>query len=191
MATAGDILVRYSGKWILAVLALTLLLVVPLIAMAPDEDASSDPGGGVFDVQDDLGDWFDTFVHAQSYVIEARRGDVLTQAVLWEIYQNTQELLAADARGELRKSNFVARQWSGPRVDGLRGRSGKSARISYDDMVRNGLERACHRVLRELGRATGGRLANLPDFGRCPQAPGADRLVLGLKPPPANPLILG
>ena len=36
MAKAGGILVRYSGWWILAGLALTLLLAVPLIAMAPD-----------------------------------------------------------------------------------------------------------------------------------------------------------
>ena len=39
---------RYSGRFILAAAALTLLLIVPLVAMAPEEDASSDPGGDVF-----------------------------------------------------------------------------------------------------------------------------------------------
>ena len=111
MAKAGDLLVRYSGRWILAGLALTLLLVIPLIAMSPDKDASSDPGGDVFDVQDDLGDWFKTFVHAQTYIIEARGGDVLTQAVLWELYQNTQELLAIDERGELAPPNLPAQPY--------------------------------------------------------------------------------
>ncbi len=108
MAKWGDLLVRYSGRWILAGVALTLLLAVPLIAMSPDEDASSDPGGEVFEVQEDLGDWFQTFVHAQAYVVEARGEDVLTQTVLWELYQNTQELLAADERGELAPPDLPA-----------------------------------------------------------------------------------
>lgn len=54
MAKAGNLFVRYSGMWIVVGLAITLLLAVPLIAMSPDEDASSDPGGDVFDLQDDL-----------------------------------------------------------------------------------------------------------------------------------------
>ena len=111
IAKAGDLLVRYSGMCILAGLAITLLLAVPLIAMSPDEDASSDPGGDVFDVQDDLGDWFKTIVHAQSYVVEARGEDVLTQPVLWELYQNTQELLAADERGELAPPDLPAQPY--------------------------------------------------------------------------------
>jgi len=111
MAKAGGILVRYSVWWILAGLALTLLLAVPLITMAPDEDASSDPGGKVFEVQGDLGDWFQTFVHRQAYVVEARGGDVLTQAVLWELYQNTRELLAADERGELAPPDLPAQSY--------------------------------------------------------------------------------
>ncbi len=100
-AKTSDFLLRYSGRLILAGVVLTLLLVVPLIVMSPDEDASSDPGGDVFELQDDLADRFESFVHAQSYIVEARGEDVLTQAVLWELYQNTQQLLAADERGEL------------------------------------------------------------------------------------------
>ena len=50
----GDTLESYSGRIILAAVAITLLLIVPLVAMAPEEDASSDPGGDVFDLQDDL-----------------------------------------------------------------------------------------------------------------------------------------
>ena len=117
MAKVGDLLVRYSGWWIIAGLALTLLLIVPLIAMSPDEDASSNPGGEVFEVQEDLGDWFQTFVHRQAYVIEARGEDVLTQAVLWELYQNTQELLAADERGELAPPGLAAQSYLYPAFD--------------------------------------------------------------------------
>ena len=54
MAKAGDLLVRYSGRWIVAGLAITFLLAIPLIAMSPDEDASSDPGGEVFEVHLDF-----------------------------------------------------------------------------------------------------------------------------------------
>ena len=106
MAKAGNLFVRYSGMWIVVGLAITLLLAVPLIAMSPDEDASSDPGGDVFDLQDDLGDWFKTIVHDQNYVIEARGEDVLTQAVLWELYQNTQEFLAIDKRVHLARRTY-------------------------------------------------------------------------------------
>ena len=110
-AKASDILVRFSGRLILAGVVLTLLLVIPLITMSPDEDASSDPGGAVFELQDALTDRFESFVHAQSYIVEARGEDVLTQAVLWELYQNTQELLAADERGELAPPGLPAQPY--------------------------------------------------------------------------------
>ena len=96
-----DTLESHSGKIILAVVALTLLLIIPLVAMAPEEDASSDPEGDVFDLQDELDDRFESLIHSNGYIVEARGEDVLTQAVLWELYQNTQELLAADEGGEL------------------------------------------------------------------------------------------
>ncbi len=96
-----ELLDRYSGRIILAAVALTLLLIIPLVAMAPDEDASSDPGGDVFDLQDEIDDRFESIIHSSPYIVEARGKDVLTQVVLWELYQNTQELLAADERGQL------------------------------------------------------------------------------------------
>ena len=101
LAKIGDHLDRYSGWLILAAVVLTLLLIIPLVAMAPDEDASSDPGGDVFELQDDIDDRFESSIHRQSYIVEARGEDVLTQAVLWELYQNTQRLLTADEKGGL------------------------------------------------------------------------------------------
>ena len=50
LAKVGDLLDRYSGRIILGAAALTLLLIVPLMAMSPEEDASSDPAGDVFDL---------------------------------------------------------------------------------------------------------------------------------------------
>ena len=102
---------RYSGSFILAAVALTLLLIVPLVAMAPEDDASSDPGGDVIDLQDDIDDRFESLIHANGYIVEARGEDVLTQAVLWELYQNTRELLAADERGELAPEGLPAQTY--------------------------------------------------------------------------------
>ena len=43
---------RRSG-WIVVGVALgTLLLIIPLMALAPDEQASTEPGGPVFDLRD-------------------------------------------------------------------------------------------------------------------------------------------
>ena len=47
----GETLTRHSGWFILGMLGLTLLLILPLIFLAPQEQASQDPGGPVFDLQ--------------------------------------------------------------------------------------------------------------------------------------------
>ena len=83
-----DFLQWNSGRIILAGVVVTLLLVVPLMAMSPDEDASNDPGGDVFELQDDIDDRFEALIHSNGYIVEARgeAKDILTQAVLWELY---------------------------------------------------------------------------------------------------------
>ena len=107
----SDALGRYSGKLILAAVVLTLLLIVPLMAMSPEENASNDPGGDVFDLQDDIDDRFESLIHGNGYIVEARGEDMLTQAALWELYQNTQTLLAADERGELAPEDLPAQPY--------------------------------------------------------------------------------
>ncbi len=68
----GDLLERHSGRFILAGVALTLLLIVPLLALTPDEDASSDPAGDVFALRDELNDRFESLIDGQGYLVEAR-----------------------------------------------------------------------------------------------------------------------
>ena len=106
-----ELLDRYSGWFILAAVALTLLLVIPLVAMSPEVQASVDPGGDVFELQDDIDNRFKALIHSNGYIVEARGEDVLTQAVLWELYQNTRELLAADERGELAPEDLPAQKY--------------------------------------------------------------------------------
>ena len=96
-----EVLERRSGLIIVALLVVTALLVVPLLTMAPDEQASADPSGLVFDLQADIDDSFEPTLHIAVFIAEARDGDILTQAGLWELRQNTQELLRVDALGEL------------------------------------------------------------------------------------------
>ena len=69
--------------------------------MAPEEEASQDPGGEVFDLRDDIDEQFSLSVQETLFLVESRSGDMLTQAPLWELYQNTQRLLQADERDEL------------------------------------------------------------------------------------------
>ena len=83
---------------------MTLLLIVPLVALAPDEQASTEPGGAVFDLRDLVNERFPPALYVPSYILESPDGpdgDVLTQAALWELYQNEEALRRADERGEL------------------------------------------------------------------------------------------
>ncbi len=98
---AAAFMERHSGRIILAAVALTMLFVIPLLAMGTDEQASPDPGGDVFDLQDDIEERFQPLVHNNGFIVEARDGDMLTQAALWELYRNQQKLREADQRGEL------------------------------------------------------------------------------------------
>ena len=85
-------------------MGVTLLLVVPLVALAPDEQASTEPGGAVFDLRDLVDERFPPTLYVPAYILESPdgpEGDVLTQAALWELYQNEESLRLADERGEL------------------------------------------------------------------------------------------
>ena len=95
---------RRSGWIVLGVVIATLLLIVPLIALTPEEQASTEPGGPVFDLRDLVDERFPAALYVPSYILESPDGpdgDVLTQAALWELYQNQEALRRADERGEL------------------------------------------------------------------------------------------
>ena len=89
----------------IGVVIATLLLMVPLIALAPDEQASTEPGGPIFVLRDLVDERFPEALYVSSYILESPDGpdgDVLTQAALWELFQNEEALRRADERGELR-----------------------------------------------------------------------------------------
>ena len=96
---------RRSGWIVFGVLVVTLVLIIPLVALPPDEQASTEPGGPVFDLRDQVDERFPPALYVPTYMLESLdglEGDVLIQAVLWELYQAEEALRRADERGELR-----------------------------------------------------------------------------------------
>ncbi len=82
-------------------IVITLLLLVPMLLMAPDERASNNPGGEVFDTGKDIDDRMPSSVHTIFFVVEAADGDMLKQEPLWELYQNEKELRNSEIGQEL------------------------------------------------------------------------------------------
>ncbi len=92
---------RYSGWFILAVGIVTLLLIIPMVLMSPDESASDNPGGQVYEVADIIEATLPPRIHSAGFIVEARDGDILMQAPLFELYTNSRKLQETDALGQL------------------------------------------------------------------------------------------
>ena len=107
----GNFLEHYSGRVILIVTTLTLLLIIPLLIMGSDEQASGEPSGEVFDLRDDINERFAPSIHGALFIVESRTGDILTQVSLWELYQNEQQLREDDQRGTLAPENLPTQSY--------------------------------------------------------------------------------
>ena len=97
---------RKSGWLLLIAVVLTFLFAIPIFTMAPDETASDSPGGAVYDLQNLIDRTLPPRVHSPAFLVEAANGDILTQAPLWELFQNTVKLREADAQGDLNPPNL-------------------------------------------------------------------------------------
>ena len=97
----ADSLERRSGLFILAVIAISGLLAIPMVTMAPEETASDNPGGLVYDLQDMFNTNLPPRFHGTFFIAEAKGSDILTQAPLWELLQNTERLRQVDREGKL------------------------------------------------------------------------------------------
>ena len=113
-ARVASFMERRSGLLILSMIVITALLTIPLLTMAPDENASENPGGPVFDLQDDIEDRFPPAFHSAGIIAESRGEDILTQKALWELYQNTERLRQADQTGELAPPGLEAQSFLSP-----------------------------------------------------------------------------
>jgi predicted RND superfamily exporter protein len=88
----GALVEKRSIILIIATFVITLLLLYPLIMMAPDETASDNAGGEVFDLTDKIDEKFPPSYYNTAFIIESKEGDVLTQEVLWELLLNEEVL---------------------------------------------------------------------------------------------------
>ena len=105
---------RHSGWMVTGMITATLLLLIPLIVLHPDEQASTEPGGPIFDLRDLVEERFPPAIYVPSYILESPdgpEGDVLTQAALWELYQNQEALRRADDRGDLSPPKLEAQTY--------------------------------------------------------------------------------
>jgi predicted RND superfamily exporter protein len=101
VVSVSGLLVQRSKIVIMAAVAVTALLVVPMLLLAPDELASTEPGGEVFDLRNEIDAKLRSSVFVTAYIAEARGGDMLRQSPLYELLLNERALLAADAAGDL------------------------------------------------------------------------------------------
>ncbi len=76
---------RRAGRVLGAVVVVTIALVVPFLAMAPTESASTEPTGPVFTARDRVDDTFVSSVRGAFFVAESTTGDVLLAEPLNEL----------------------------------------------------------------------------------------------------------
>ncbi|SVA59559.1 uncharacterized protein METZ01_LOCUS112413, partial [marine metagenome] len=109
----GHISLLLHRPWLVisTIMVITLLLAIPTIYMAPDEIASQDPGGEVFDLQADIDSRFSAPIHQTAFLAEAKDGDILTKNSLLELYKNSQELLKKDQAGDLTPEGLPSRPY--------------------------------------------------------------------------------
>ena len=79
----------------------TLFLLYPLFKMSPTLQASPNPPGEVFELQEDINNKFPNSIHFTPFLLESKYGDVLTPEVLLEFKNNRTALFDKDLQGEL------------------------------------------------------------------------------------------
>ncbi len=99
---------RHSRRVIGLAIAVTVLLAIPFLTMAPTETASPEPGGVVFDINDTMDDQFVSSVYPIFAIAEARDGDIFTKDALLEIQDGASELRSHTEFGPKLVSYFDA-----------------------------------------------------------------------------------
>jgi len=107
-------LVGHSGLTVGAAALLTVVLIVPLLLFAPDETASTEPGGEAFDLRDEIDEKLASTTFGTAYVAEALPGpdgnrDMLTRDGLGELLGNERLLRQRDAEGKLTPGSLAPR----------------------------------------------------------------------------------
>ncbi len=89
----SNTLERYPSLVIMGTLLITAWFIIPLLHMAPTENASDNPTGDpVVQLYDKVDDTFPSEVFWMPFIAEAGDGDILTRDSLYELYRREQEL---------------------------------------------------------------------------------------------------
>lgn len=94
-ARSADRLAGHTAVVLTAALLVTALLAVPLLTMAPEEFASQEPEGPIFDARDQLEERFGSDVVGWFFIVEARDGQMLDRDDLLALRER-EEALQAD-----------------------------------------------------------------------------------------------
>ena len=97
----ANFLANHPYMILIVTLFLTLLLISPLFFLAPKEQASPNPPDEVYELQEEIDDKFPTPFHFASFVLQAKKGDVISREVLSELKLNRDRLVALDVDGDL------------------------------------------------------------------------------------------
>jgi predicted RND superfamily exporter protein len=95
----GGFVQKRSGWVIAGTILITLLLLVPIFFMQPDERASYNSTGEVYDIHAQIEQTLPSSVFKIDFVVEANDGDMLNQKELWELFQN-EEVLRSSKTGK-------------------------------------------------------------------------------------------
>ena len=96
---------EHHPRWVITVTVLiTVLLLLPLGFMVPEDRASDNPTGNeVVKLSDHIEDTFSEELLYVGFIVEARDGDMLTRENLYELYQREQALRESDLNEYLYK----------------------------------------------------------------------------------------
>ncbi len=99
---------RNTGRIIALIAAITAVLVIPLLTLAPDTLASREPTGDVFTARDRIDETFISSVHPTGMIVEHESGNVLSVAALGGLYDAQQALRNDPDLGPTLSSYFDA-----------------------------------------------------------------------------------
>ncbi len=92
---------RHAAVVLVTAVIATAVLTVPFLAMAPDEFASQEPEGPVFDARDQLQERFGAGVVGWFFIVEARDGEMLDRDSLLALDERVAALRADPTFGPM------------------------------------------------------------------------------------------
>jgi predicted RND superfamily exporter protein len=88
----GDIFRKKSLLIVAITIGLSMILLLPLGLMTPDDRVTGNPKDEVFDLSDRIDDRMPAAYKYTGFIVEAKDDDILTQKELYELYLNEEEL---------------------------------------------------------------------------------------------------